>query len=351
MRMAKTKTSRYEPPCTVTPLIERAIGKICEITGRIPGPADAGQNLLLRRINRIRTIHGSLAIEGNTLSEEQVSAILEGKRVIAPPREIQEVRNAIKAYDMLKRWNPTREADLLTAHGTMMSGLVDFPGHYRAGGVGVMGKKGVIHVAPPAGRVPGLMRDLFNWLGTNQHHPLVASSIFHYEFEFIHPFEDGNGRIGRLWQTLILSRWNPTFILAPVESLVHAHQQEYYAALGKSTDETDSAPFVEFMLSVILEVLDNMQGGEDLTGQVAGQVTGQVGKLLACLENTPQSRREMMEKLGLRGRDNFERLYLRPALDMGLIEMTIPEKPNSRLQKYRVTQKGQKMLERMNAEG
>ena len=348
--MAKTKTSRYEPPCTVTPLIERKIGEICEIMGRISSLADAGQNLLLRRINRIRTIHGSLAIEGNPLSEEQVTAILEGKRVIAPPREIQEVRNAIKAYDMLERWHPTWEADLLDAHGILMSGLVDFPGHYRTGGVGVLGQEGVIHVAPPASRVPGLMRDLLNWLATNQRHPLVASSIFHYEFEFIHPFEDGNGRIGRLWQTLILSRWNATFILAPVESLVHAHQQEYYAALGKSTDESDSASFVEFMLSVILEVLGNMQGGENFTGQVEGQVTEQVGKLLTCLENTPQSRREMMKKLGLKGRDNFEKRYLRLALNLGLIELTIPEKPNSRLQKYRATRRGQKLLGSMNAD-
>src|SRR5690606_2743426 len=185
------------------------LAETAERIGRFSVQMEAEQTLRLRRVNRILSVQGSLAIEGNTLSEKQITAILDGKRVIAPPREIQEARNALQAYDHLTKWQPQREKDLLAAHKMMMSALIDDAGCYRSGGVGVMAGKKVIHVAPQARRVPQLMSQLLAWLANTDQHPLLISSVFHYEFEFIHPFSDGNGRMGRLWQTLILARWNP----------------------------------------------------------------------------------------------------------------------------------------------
>ena len=327
----------YQPPCTITPAIERLLGEICEIIGRLSVPAQ-GDDLRLRRINRIRTIQGSLAIEGNTLSEEQITAIMDGRRVVAPPREIQEARNAIEVYDRLEEWDPYKESDLLSAHEIMMRGLMDFPGQYRTGGVGVMGKKEVIHVAPPAGRVPVLMRDLFDWLNRTERHPLVVSSVFHYEFEFIHPFADGNGRMGRLWQTLILARWNPIFAITPVESMVHARQQGYYETIGQSTKMSDSAPFVEFMLKAIREVIEHIAGD-----QVFDQVTDQVKRLLRFMDDAFMSAAEMMSGLSLSHRHTFRKNYLRPALEAGFLEMKYPETPQHPRQRYRLTAKGRRM--------
>ena len=219
------------PPYGITTDILSRVAEIAEAVGR----AEAGglsQNPRLRRINRIRTIQGSLAIEGNILTEEQISTILDGKPVVAPLRDVQEARNAIKAYDRYERWDPASEADLLGAHEVLMTGLVDAPGHYRRGSVAVMGQDRVHHVGPPAARVPSLMAELLAWLGGTDEHPLIASSVFHYEFEFIHPFEDGNGRMGRLWQTLILTRWKPLFAHVPVESLVRSMHAALTAGIG-----------------------------------------------------------------------------------------------------------------------
>ncbi|MDX8412902.1 MAG: Fic family protein, partial [Mariprofundales bacterium] len=199
----------YQPPCTVTAEMLSQVATIAEKIGRLQVQPDA--LLRLRKVNRIRTIQGSLAIEGNTLTEAQITDILEGKRVVAPPKEIQEVRNAMAVYEHLTQWNPHQASDLLAAHAMLMRGLLDNAGHYRTCSVGVMGSQEVVHVAPPAARVTGLMQELFHWLKVTDLHPLVASSIFHYEFEFIHPFEDGNGRMGRFWQTLLLSRWHAQF--------------------------------------------------------------------------------------------------------------------------------------------
>lgn len=331
----------YEPPFSITPSALRFIAHISEAVGRISAQTDSALDLRLRRLNRIRTIQGSLAIEGNTLSEEQITALLDGKHVIAPPREIQEARNAIVAYDQLETWNPNAEKDLLKAHGVLMVGLVDNPGRYRQKGVGVVDGKEVLHMAPPAGRVPHLMGNLFKWLQTTEHHPLVAGSVFHYEFEFIHPFTDGNGRMGRLWQTLILSRWNSLFLRIPVESLVYAHQQDYYAALQQSTHLGQITPFLEFMLAMIRDAILGT------TPQVDQQVTLQVEQLLRILAGVNQdgiSRKELQEASGLRDRNSFTKRWLTPALEAGFVEMTIPGKPNSRMQCYRLTSKGKSIL-------
>ncbi len=328
-----TKPSNYQPPYTITPEIINRVAKISENIGRLTVLTEQTRDLRLRRINRIRTIHGSLAIEGNTLSEVQITAILDGKRVIAPPQEVQEVKNALSAYDRFDTLRPEAEKDLLEAHRILMSGLINEAGIYRQGGVGVMAGQQVIHMAPPADRVGLLMSDLFSWLTTTDVHPLIASSVFHYEFEFIHPFADGNGRMGRLWQSLILARWNPLFSDIPVESLIFKHQAEYYQAIQESTHQSDSAPFIAFMLQMILHAVTTT------TPQVSPQLTPQVGNLLAAVDGE-MDREALQSALGLSDRKSFRERYLKPALADGLIEMTIPDKPNSRLQKYRLTDKG-----------
>jgi Fic family protein len=328
---------KYQPPYTISPEILNRVAAISEAVGRLTVLTDKARTLRLRRINRIRTIHGSLAIEGNTLSEAQITAILEGKRVIAPPREVQEVKNALAAYDLFGTWKPEAEKDLLEAHRMLMSGLIDEVGLYRHGGVGVMAGQQVIHMAPPADRVPQLMGDLFGWLAAADVHPLIASSVFHYEFEFIHPFADGNGRMGRLWQSLILAHWNPLFADIPVESLIFEHQAEYYQSIKESTQKTDSAPFITFMLRMILDTVTTT------APQVSPQVTPQVGELLAAIQGE-MGREALQSALGLSDRKSFRERYLKPALVDGLIEMTIPDKPNSRLQKYRLTDKGRQWL-------
>ena len=201
-----------------------------------------------------------MAIEGNTLSEGEVQAILEGKKVVAPLREIQEVRNAIKTYELYPKLNPFSIKDLLLAHKTMMAGLVDEAGKFRRGGVGVFEGDRPVHIAPPAERVKNLVEDLFNWLENTEDHLLICSCVFHYELEFIHPFIDGNGRIGRLWQSLILGKLNPVFEHLPVENMVYANQQAYYNAINKSSDLGDSSPFIDYMLEEILSSLLGHQG-------------------------------------------------------------------------------------------
>jgi Fic family protein len=327
-------SENHIPPFKITSAIISLVAEISQMIGRLSVLEEASKIIRLRRTNRIRTIQGSLAIEGNTLSVEQITAILEGKSVIAPPREIQEVRNAVKAYEQLDQWQPYSKADLLDAHRVLMTALLDNPGNFRRGGVGVMAGQTVVHLAPPADRVSYLMNDLLHWLQATDQHPLIAGSVFHYEFEFIHPFEDGNGRVGRLWQTLILRKWNPLFAHIPVESLVYEHQAEYYAVLNKSTENAESSVFIEFMLRMIRIAVASLSAPE-----VTPYVTPEVRKMLSILKGE-MSRKEIQQILGLKDEKHFRTAYQQPAIAAGLIEMTVPDKPNSRLQKYRITPKG-----------
>lgn len=241
----------YKPPYKITPKIIDLVSKISEAVGGIY----AQEELRLHRINRIKTIQGSLAIEGNTLTTDQITAILDGKPVMAPINEVQEIRNAIKAYELLDKLNPNSIDDLLKAHLTMETGLIDDAGRFRSGSVGVASGEEIIHYAPPAHLVPQLMKELFEWLNNAEEHPLIKSCIFHYEFEFIHPFSDGNGRTGRLWQTLILSNWRPVFKNLPIENIVYKYRKEYYKAIAISGGEDGCTPFIEFILGVIEETL------------------------------------------------------------------------------------------------
>ena len=250
----------YKPPFTVSAKAINLIAKISSQLERYAIRMEQEDTLRLRRANRIKTIHSSLAIEGNTLSEGEVQAVLEGKKVVAPLKEIQEVKNAIKTYELYPKLNPFSIQDLLLAHGTMMAGLVDEAGMFRKGGVGVFDGDKPIHIAPPADRVRDLMSDLFGWLENADDHLLIRSCVFHYEFEFIHPFADGNGRIGRLWQSLILGRLDPIFEHLPVENMVYSNQQAYYYAINRSSDLGDSGPFIDFMLEEILDALVVHQG-------------------------------------------------------------------------------------------
>lgn len=344
--------SQYEPPIHISPKILNLIAEISEQLGRYAERESKAQILRLRRVNQIRTIQGSLAIEGNSLSVGQITAILEGKPVIAPPREVQEVKNALAVYERFDQYNPHHEADLLAAHQLLMTGLMDEGGRYRSGGVGVMSGSEVIHMAPPANQLPRLMSDLFSWLKRTDYHPLVASAIFHYEFEFIHPFADGNGRIGRLWQSLILAKWNSLFANLPIESLIFTHQTEYYHAIATSTAQTNSAPFVEFIMEVIGHTLtDQSTQSQDKLTEPRPESRPEIRpesklviKILHVLKESPLSRSEIARQLGHKSISSGLKKQITSLLNQKLIEMTIPHKPTSRLQKYRLTELGWRLV-------
>ncbi len=246
----------YTPPYTVSGRAMNLIAEIAAAIERYRIILEGPDGVRLRKINHIRTIRGTTAIEGNTLTEAQITAILAGKRVAGPQREIDEVKGAHAAYEAIESFNPYSVDDLLKAHGLMTKGLVDRPGKFRNCNVGVMdGAGNVVHMAPPFANVPSLVKDLFAWLADSEDPVLIKSCVFHYEFEFIHPFPDGNGRIGRLWQTALLGTWRNEFYGAPVENIVWAHQQEYYQAIRASTDKGECGPFIDFMLDKILRTL------------------------------------------------------------------------------------------------
>lgn len=246
---------RYQPPFHLTERILNQVAAISEEIGKIKVLSHGALNPRLRKENRIRTIQSSLAIENNSLSLEQVTAIVNGQRILGNPNEIREVKNAYQAYDLMLSLNPYSMDDLLKAHRIMMEGLIRENGKFRSGGVGVVKGDMVVHMAPPAEFVPGEIQDLLHWYPSSEMHPLVKSAIFHYEFEFIHPFADGNGRIGRMWHSLLLGKWNELFYWLPIEELIRSRQAEYYQALSQSDKESDSAPFVALMLDIIQNTL------------------------------------------------------------------------------------------------
>lgn len=241
-----------KPPFEITNAMIDHVAEIAELVGRLTSTNQLSANPTLRRTNRIRTIHGSLAIEQNTLTLEQVTAVLNGKQVLAPPKDIAEVKNAYEIYERLDELDPYSVDDLMTAHGIMTRGLVDESGMFRTRPVGVVDQEGhVLHFGTLPQYVPDLVMELLDWVKSSDVHMLIRSCVFHYEFELIHPFADGNGRVGRLWHTLLLSKWNPAFAWLPLESMIHARQPEYYAAINASNASGESTAFIEFMLSTI----------------------------------------------------------------------------------------------------
>lgn len=241
-----------KPPFEITNTMIHEVAEIAELVGKLTSTNQLSASPTLRRTNRIRTIHGSLAIEQNTLSLEQVTAVLNGKQVLGPPKDIAEVKNAYEIYERLDALDPYSVEDLLTAHGIMTRGLVEESGIFRSRSVGVVDQDGhVLHFGTLPQYVPDLVMELLDWVKNSDIHMLIRSCVFHYELELIHPFADGNGRIGRLWHTLLLSKWNPVFAWLPVESMIYARQPEYYAAINASNDAGESTVFIEFMLSTI----------------------------------------------------------------------------------------------------
>ncbi len=321
----------YQPPFTLSAKVIHWVSQISESLGRI-NKEYLQSSPQLRKQNRVKTIAGTLAIEGNTLSLEQITAIIDGKRVLGEPKEIAEVHGAIAAYEKLAGWNAYSETDFLTAHGLLMGEVLQDAGSYRTQSVGIHKGKQVVHVAPPADRVPHQVKDLFHWAKNSDQHPLIISSVVHYELEFIHPFMDGNGRMGRLWQTLLLGQWKPIFFLLPLESVIKDRQQAYYDAPESADHSTDSLPFIEFILEAIDNILqENLQNIAIENDQVSDQVKA----LLAIMDNAYLSTKEMMLRLSLSHRPTFRKNYLNPALALGLVAMKEPESPTSPTQKYR----------------
>ena len=325
---------KYTLPFSITNAMLRLVAEIAEKTGRITSYRSFETKPHLRRNNRIRSIHSSLAIEANSLSLDEVKSVINGRTVIGPEKEIQEVKNAYQAYDMLGSFDPYSLRDLQKLHGVMTYLTVQESGVFRSHNEGVFNGDTCIFMAPPPQLVPNQMRALFTWMqeSKNTVHPLILSSVFHYEFVFIHPFSDGNGRMARLWQTALLSEWNPTFQYLPLESRIHAFQDSYYDAIAACHISGNSNAFIEFMLDKINLTLDWALAQ---VSEKDASLTEAVQKLITVMEyDVPYTAAQLMATLELKSRDNFRKLYLNPALDKGLIVMGIPEKPTSRNQTY-----------------
>jgi Fic family protein len=325
--MAENK--KYIPPYDFTNNMLNTVGKIMERIGEITAFANLDNQVQLLRRNRIYSIHSSLAIEDNHLSISQVEDVINGKPVIGDKKEIQEVKNALDAYDLIDKVNPYNIKDLKHIQYEMTKGLMSDAGEFRTGAEGVFDGDKVIHIAPPASMVSGLMEQLFDYLKTSEDNILVKSCVFHYEFEFIHPFSDGNGRTGRFWQSALLSNFKSIFKYLPIENILKNEQEDYYKALSISNGEGKSNAFIEFMLGVILKAVNisNIKPTEKF-------VSPQVESLLKVIDEYPKSAKELMELLGLKSRISFRDNYLKPALKEKLIKMTFPDKPTSKNQRY-----------------
>jgi len=325
----------YKPRYTITDeilnLAALIAARVDVLTIQIGMQSGMEQNPKLRRLNRLRSIHSSLAIENNTLSFEQITALFDGKRVLAPPQDICEAQNAFEVYNRLLEFDPYDIMDLLAAHRILMKDLVKEPGLFRSGNIGVVRDTEVVHIAPPADNISGLLADLILWTKEAKVHPLIKSCVFHYEFEIIHPFSDGNGRMGRMWQTLLLYQWKEIFAWLPVETIIYERQQEYYSALGQSNDADDCTEFVRFILQAIWDTIEKHAASD----QDSVQVSDQVKRLMSVIGTKPLSALELMEQLELKHRPTFRKNYLNPTIEAGLIEMTLPQTPNARGQKYR----------------
>ncbi len=324
----------YKPPFTITNEILAYVSSISEKVGRISAISNLEAKPHLRRNNRIKSIHSSLKIEANSLSLGQVRDVINGKMVLGEKKEIQEVKNAYVAYERFSEIQPFSIKSIKMFHGIVTKYVVEESGDFRRGEEGVFNGDECIFMAPPAQFVPQLMDDLFSWMKEekNKVHPLIMSSVFHYEFVFIHPFADGNGRMARLWHTAMLAKWKPIFEYIPIESQIEKFQNEYYEVIAKCHVKGESTLFIEFMLSQIDKILD------DVSAQISEdneQLSEYLKRLLEVMEyDVPYTSNTLMDKLGLKSKEGFRRNYLRPAIDMNLICMTIPDKPNSRNQRY-----------------
>ena len=325
---------QYKPPFEITNEVLTYVSSISEKVGKISAISKLESKPHLRKINRIKSIHSSLKIEANSLTISQVRDVINGKTVLGEQKEIQEVKNAYMAYEKLSEINPYSMESLKEFHGIMTKYLVDEAGQFRKGEEGVFNGDVCIFVAPPARFVPDLMAELFDWMEKNHKtvHPLILSAVFHYEFVFIHPFADGNGRMARLWHTALLSAWKPVFEYIPIESQIEKFQNEYYEAIAKCHTEGASTSFIVFMLEQIDKILDDVS---EQANQNVDQLSEYVKRLMDVMEyDVPYTALTLMNELGLKSRTSFRENYLVPALELNLIKMTIPDKPNSKNQRY-----------------
>ena len=327
--------NKYVPPYSISNKMLELVGSIMEKIGRLDNFESLNKMPTLRRNNRIHSIHSSLAIEANSLTFNQVKDVINGKTVNGPKEEIQEVKNAYLAYEMIDKVNPYDIKDLLKVHGVMTNLLVEESGIFRRGEEGVFDENSnCIFIAPKPKYVEKLIKDLFNWMEEekNNIHPLILSSIFHYEFVFIHSFSDGNGRMARLWQNIILSKWKDIFKYVPIESQIKNYQDRYYKVINECNNIGNSNIFIEFMLQMIDEVLKALLRKANEETVTSSEY---IIKLLEVMDNgVPMSLNEIMAKLDLKSKDSFRDNYLNPALDSGLIKMTLPDRPTSKNQKY-----------------
>lgn len=322
---------KYVPPFSITNTMLEDVSVIMESIGKWDHYNHLDKMPKLRKNNRIHSIHSSLAIEANSLSLNQVKDVIDGKLVIGPKQEIQEVKNAYEAYLLMEKVNPYSLEDLKKVHGIMMYLTLQDAGEFRSCKEGVFDGETCIFMAPGPEFVNSLMKELFDWINQNQNriHPLILSSVFHYEFVFIHPFSDGNGRMARLWQNVILSSWKNIFAYLPIESQIQKYQSEYYKAINDSNQNGNSNAFIEFMLKMIKEVVIENTSDSLVFGNTY------ICKLLDIMEdNVPISANDLMERLHLKSKKSFKKTYLDPAIQNHFIKMTIPDKPTSKNQMY-----------------
>lgn len=324
----------YEPPFDITNRMLSQISAVSEKLGMIAAYRSLDTKPQLRRNNRIKSVHSSLRIESSSLSEGMVRSVLNNRAVIGPEKEIQEVKNAFAAYVYIGKVDPYSVDALKELHRVMTYLTVDESGVFRRGAEGVFDGDRCIFMAPPPDMVEPLMLQLFNWMKENAGtiHPLILSCVFHYEFVFIHPFSDGNGRMARLWQTILLTEWNPIFQYIPLESQIETFQDGYYNAIASCNANGNLNDFIEFMLDRIYEVLDAVL---KQSGEYSG-TSKYVSRLLSTMEyDTEYSANELLALLGLKSKETLRHNYIDPAIESGFIDMTLPDKPTSRNQRYR----------------
>lgn len=326
--------SGYVPPYTISNKMLELVSEISEKVGSITSHKELESKPHLRRNNRIRSIHSSLKIEANSLSLSDVRDVINGHLVLGDQTEIQEVKNAYAAYEEIPEIDPTSISDLKRIHGILTYRTVHESGVFRKGNEGVFSGIECIFVAPPPHMINELMRDLMQWVKENEGviPPLILSAIFHYEFVFIHPFADGNGRMARLWHTVLLYRWRSVFEYIPLESQIERFQNEYYDAIAVCHTKGNSDIFIEFMLDMINQILDEVVLQVNRSNS---EVSEYVKRMLAVMEyDVPYTSNSIMEALGLKSKETLRKNYINPAMELGLIKMTLPDKPNSRNQRY-----------------
>ncbi len=332
-------------PYTITEKAADYLAKIVETVTRLEYGTEFKRDIRLHRENRVRTIHSSLAIEGNSLTLDEVTAVIEGKVVAGKQTEIKEVKNAYEAYDKIMTFDPYAIKDFLKAHKLMTDGLVKESGEFRRGDVGVFNGDVAVHIGARPQFVPQLIEDLFSWAQASELHPVLKSAILHYEIETIHPFADGNGRMGRLWQTLLLAKWNTIFAWVPMESILYQNRPQYYQAIEDARKANDSGVFIEFALSAVLNIIADQEKHQvKHKDKHQVELTGTQTDVLRALEDKALSRKEIFAIIGMNGDSRSFKRHIAPLLNGGFIEMTVPDKPNSRLQKYRLMDSGKALI-------